>query len=146
MGKKIIQESVFPEIVECYNGKGKSAAHTLLREKYGIRNPGNIIKRIRNCGKYSYDPETDRFSEPVAEDAGLFMGLDELCGGTAIKPAEAESSVADSRAATMERLVHELISDRLLTLSRYITLDTATRTILIDSTSMSADGFRIVTH
>jgi hypothetical protein len=46
----------------------------------------------------------------------------------------------------MERLVHELISDRLLTLSRYITLESSTRTILIDQTSLSADGYQVVTH
>jgi hypothetical protein len=46
----------------------------------------------------------------------------------------------------MEALVNELINDRLLTLSRYITLDTSTRTIIIDRTSLSADGYRVVTH
>ena len=53
---------------------------------------------------------------------------------------------SDSRPAAMEKLVHELISDRLLTLSRYITLDSSTRTILIDQTSLSADGYQVVTH
>ena len=38
------------------------------------------------------------------------------------------------------------ISDRLLTLTRYITLDSSTRTILIDQTSLSADGYQVVTH
>ena len=53
---------------------------------------------------------------------------------------------ADTRPVAMEKLVRELIRDRLLTLSRYITLDSSTRTILIDQTSLSADGYQVVTH
>lgn len=146
MGKCIIQESAFPEIVEHYNCEGRSAAYAFIREKYGIKSPGNVIRRIKGCGTYSYDSDTDRFSEPAAGESEVFMNLDELCGGTALKPLKAKSSVVDSRPEAMEKLVHELISDRLLMLSRYITLDASAKTILIDSTSMAADGFRIVTH
>lgn len=74
------------------------------------------------------------------------MDLDELCGRTALSAAHQAEPVTDPRPAAMERLVHELISDRLLTLSRYITLDSSTRTILIDQTSLSADGYQVVTH
>lgn len=59
------------------------------------------------------------------------------------KPAK---TVVDTRPIAMEKLVHELISDRLLTLSRYITLDSSTKTILIDQTSLSEDGYHVVTH
>jgi len=56
-------------------------------------------------------------------------------GTERISAAHQAEPVTDPRPAAMERLVHELISDRLLTLSRYITLDSSTRTILIDQTS-----------
>ena len=74
------------------------------------------------------------------------MDLDELCNRTALSSERQAETVTDPRPAAMERLVHELISDRLLTLSRYITLDSSTRTILVDQTSLSADGYRVVTH
>ena len=74
------------------------------------------------------------------------MDLDELCDRTALPKAHQMEAVTDLRPAAMERLVHELISDRLLTLSRYITLDSSTRTILIDQTSLSADGYQVVAH
>jgi hypothetical protein len=45
----------------------------------------------------------------------------------------------------MEKLVHELVSDRLLMLSKYIVLDSLARTIFIDQASLSADGYRVVT-
>lgn len=74
------------------------------------------------------------------------MNLDELCSTTAVTEGRPTHPATDLRPAAMEKLVHELISDRLLILSRYITLDSSTRTILIDQTSLSADGYQVVTH
>ena len=117
-------------------------AHVDLRLLYVY-----VITRIKECGKYSYDADTDHFSKIVANTADdVFMDLDELCGRTALSAAHQAKLVTDPRPAAMERLVHELISDRLLILSRYITLDSSTRTILIDQTSLSADGYQVVTH
>ena len=75
------------------------------------------------------------------------MDLDELCSGQIVeKHHDCGISSIDSRTTAMEKLVNELINDRLLTLSRYITLDGASHTILIDKTSLSQDGYRIITH
>lgn len=147
MGKTIIREELFPKIIEKYNAEGKIAAYNYLRSEYGIKKPYFIMNRIKECGKYLYDAEADHFSgiDTSAAD-GVFMNLDELCGTTALSAARQPGSATDTRPAAMEKLVHELISDRLLTLSCYITLDTSTRTILIDQTSLSADGYQVVTH
>ena len=106
-----------------------------------------VINRIKKCRKYTYDPENDRFSAAESDAADrVFMDLDELCGTIVPETAEKAGTIEDSRPAAMERLVHELISDRLMMLSRYITLDSSSRTIMIDQSSLSADGYRIVTH
>ena len=76
----------------------------------------------------------------------VFMDLDKLCATTAPVMACRTDPVTDTRPTAIEKLVCELISDRLLTLSRYITLDSSTRAILIDQTSLSADGYQVVTH
>ena len=147
MGKAIIGEDLFPEIVDRYNAGGKTAAYDFLRSQYGIKHPYFVMNRIRECGKYTYDSETDRFSGADADSGdSIFMDLDELCGVSLVKTESPVPSVTDSRPSAMEKLIHELISDRLLTLSRYITLDSATRTILIDQTSLTADGYQVVTH
>ncbi len=94
-----------------------------------------------------YNPEMDQFSEScTSNEDNVFMNLDELCGTTVATVKSSSTIVADNRPRAMEKLVHELISDRLLTLSRYITLDSSTRTILIDQTSLSADGYQVITH
>jgi len=46
----------------------------------------------------------------------------------------------------MEKLVNELIKDRLLALSRYVTMDSQRRTLLINQTALTADGFKIISH
>ena len=147
MGKIKISKEMFPEIVRHYNSGGKTAAYDYLRSSHGIKNPFFVINRIRNCGKYTYDPDRDYFAEAGTSAAdSVFMDLDELCGTAIAHANHSGEPVKDTRPAAMEKLVHELISDRLLTLSMYITLDSATRTILIDQTSLTADGYQVVTH
>ena len=144
MGKTIISEDIFPALVDVYNREGKTSAYDMIRNRYGVKNPFFVISRIKKCGKYTYDPENDRFSAAESDAANrVFMDLDELCGTIV---SETAGTIEDSRPAAMERLVHELISDRLMMLSRYITLDSSSRTIMIDQSSLSADGYRIVTH
>ena len=147
MGRISIREEAFPEIIGQYNSGGKTAAYDCLRSRYGIKHPYFVMKRIRDCGRFTYDPDTDLFSETGASTAdSVFMNLDELCSTTAVTEGRPTQPAADPRPAAMEKLVHELISDRLLILSRYITLDSSTRTFLIDQTSLSADGYQVVTH
>ena len=147
MGKTIIGEEAFPKIIEQYNIGGKTAAYDYLRSQYGIKHPYFVMNRIRESGKYSYNADTDHFSGSDTSTAdNVFMNLDELCGTTAHADIRRSGSVTAPRPASMEKLIHELISDRLLAVSRYITLDSSTGTILIDQTSLSADGYQAVTH
>lgn len=46
----------------------------------------------------------------------------------------------------MEKLIRDLIGDRLLELSRYVALDTLSKTMIIDKTSLENDGYQLVTH
>lgn len=147
MGKTLIGVESFPEIVKMYNSGGKTAVYDYLRSCCGIKHPYFVMNRIRESGKYTYDPDTDKFSDAGVSTAdNVFMNLDELCG-TAVAAADSKVGyVNESKPIAMEKLIHELINDRLLTLSRYITLDSSTRTILIDRTSLSADGYQVLTH
>lgn len=46
----------------------------------------------------------------------------------------------------MEKLIQELIGDRLLELSRYISINSISKTLIIDKTSLVRDGYRVTTH
>ena len=146
MGKTVISEQLFPEIVERYNSGGKTEVYDFLRIRFKIKRPYFVMRRIRECGKYIYDMESDRFSEIESSTADeVFMNLDELCSTNAVRK-QKTSVESEAKPAAMEKLIHELISDRLLILSRYISLDSSTRTILIDQTSLAMDGYQVVTH
>jgi len=133
VGKTIIKEDMFPEIIEQYNSGGKAAAYDLIQSRYGLKNPYFIMRRIKKCKKYTYDPNLDQFTDVgVSAPDSVFMDLNELCGTVVVKTQERVDAVPDSRPEAMEKLVHELISDLLLILSRYIALDSSRRTILID--------------
>ena len=105
MGKTVIKEDMFPEIISHYNTGGRKAAYALLRERYGILHPAGVVRRIKKDGRYGYDEVKDRFEDYPA------------CG--------------------------ELLGDRLLLLSRYITLDSSTRTMMVDQSSLLADGYTV---
>ena len=142
-----VDKTDFPVIVEIYNNEGNKAAQKYIRENYGMVNSSYVIKRIKKSETYHYDEETDRFisDKKNNEDSKLFMNLDELCDTRGSKTIRAEINV-DSKKDAMESLVKELISDRLLELSRYIVMDTSSRIIMIDVTTMEADGYQVVTH
>ena len=150
MARVVIPDSMFPELVELYNNEGKIAVYDLLRSQYGMKHPYFVLQRIKSCDKFDYDAETDRFAVKSISDADdVFIGLDELCSGQIIEKCQDQEdciSSIDPRKAAMEKLVNELINDRLLTLSRYIKMDSASRTILIDQTSLSKNGYRIISH
>lgn len=147
MGKTIVAENMFPQIVELYNTEGKTAVFEKMRSQFGIKRPYFVLRRIKDSDMYNYDEDNDRFIS-VQESTGddVFMDLDELCGAPTIRRGASNERIAEAQLPTMEKLVNELINDRLLTLSRYITLDSAARTIMIDQTSLAADGYRVVTH
>lgn len=147
MGKTIVTKNMFPQIAELYNTEGKTAFFEKMRSEFGIKQPYFVLRRIKNSDMYTYDEENDKFvsvQESASDD--VFMDLDELCGAPAICHGASNDRLTESQLPTMEKLVNELINDRLLTLSRYITLDSAARTIMIDQTSLAADGYRVVTH
>lgn len=89
---------------------------------------------------YNYDEKTDRFLEAVATEAdGIFMDLNELCQ-VGISTQSLHLQPTDN-GQSMEKLIRELIEDRLLQLSQYIQMNQSTRTVLVDQTSMIANEY-----
>lgn len=142
-----VPEKAFPEIVDRYNSGGRSAANDYIREAYKIKHPYFVIDRIKKSGKYQYEASSDRFialEKTEHSPEGLFMSLDDLCE----KPlAEDKGNSFNSPGTeTMDKLIRSLLSDRLMQLSKYITIDSASRTVMIDRTTLLADGYWISMH
>ena len=131
--------SDYTEIVRIYNTSGKSEAYAYIKATYAIKNPYSLMSRIRQMKEYHYDKETDRFLEfDQAASDNVFLNMDELC-----KHSQPQCYTSE---LTMETIVKQLIEERLLQLSSYIQMNQTSKTVLIDQTSMLADGYKVVIH
>ena len=46
----------------------------------------------------------------------------------------------------MDKLIRELIGDRLLELSKYVTIDYLSKRIIVDKITLETDGYQLITH
>ena len=75
----------------------------------------------------------------------VFMTIDELCASNKnVKVSPVEQQPDKSK--EMEKLIQELIGDRLLEISRYISINSISKTLIIDKTSLVRDGYQVTTH
>jgi hypothetical protein len=133
-----------------YNRLGRKSICEKLKTEYGIKNTTSVLKRIKNRDGIEYIESEDRFeihSDPSENGDDVFMSMDELCSPHTDKTARGKEFKTDteSRPEAMDRLVRELIGDRLLELSRYVTLDTISKKLLVDLTSLTNEGYRMET-
>lgn len=142
MPNKVKQE-VFPEIIDIYNMHGCTAAYDFIRSTYSIRNPYYVIKRIKESSEFVFDAQNNKFIPTSMGNAeNCFMSLEELCKPET-HPSEHVRS-AESRNAALNAMITNLISDKLLELSRYVTIDSVSRVVRIDSLSIKENGYRMV--
>lgn len=136
------------KVVQIYNDEGRTAAYDLLRSQYGVKNPYFVLKRIEKSPKFEYNQDDDCYQiHSIKEADSVFMSMDELCSPMVpqhIK--ETETQLIDNRPDEMEKLIQELLGDRLLELSRYIILDSSTKTMVIDQTTLKSAGYRVIMH
>lgn len=130
------------ELAQIYNKDGKKELFNQIRNKYEIKNASALFSRMKKNKTLNYDIQKNRFcleTEEIGEN--LFLSLEDLCPSsfTVNKPA---ASISDN--AAMEKMVKELIEDRLLELSKYVTINSFSKQIVIDKTSMINDGYRVM--
>ena len=135
-------------LAEKYNSDGKQAMYAYLQSEYGIKNPTCTFKRMKKHPELGYHPEKERFlfdENPTESEDKVFMTIDELCASNKnVKVSPVEQQPDKSK--EMEKLIQELIGDRLLELSRYISINSISKTLIIDKTSLVRDGYQVTTH
>ncbi len=143
MSETLVAKSDFPSIVAVYNTDGKKAAYRYVREQYGIKHPFFVFERIKKCGSFTYNEQNDSYLVgSTTADEAIFMSIDELCGTSpAARPVS--NNHREPETHRLDELIHTLISDRLLELSKYVILDVENRRILVDRTCMEEDGYLV---
>lgn len=87
------------------------------------------------------------FGEQEAMEANIFLDIETLCS----EISESETSVTTIKSEkhlhkSMEALIQELIGERLLVLSQYVSLDLGEKTLRVDETWLKNDGYRLILH
>lgn len=137
----------FKELALIYNTDGRGAVLNTLKNHYGVQNTHAIIKRMKKSQTLLYSPDQDSFTiQDQSTPEVAFLSMEELCCTSTLKNAKSEKLENENRSQAMEKLIHELIGDRLLQLSRYISIDMLSKTIMIDKTSLENDGIKMTTY
>ena len=97
------------------------------------------VRMITYLHRFSVQPD-------LSGTDSVFMSIEELCTPMVPQSAKLQTAHADPRLEAMEKLIRELIGDRLLELSRYVALDSLSKTMIIDKTSLMNDGYQLVAH
>lgn len=136
------------ELAELYNSNGKETVYALLKTKYNIKYPYSVFKRMCEHPELSYDKEKDYFKFNTKQNTeNVFMSMEELCSPIIPQHIKSkEEHQIDSRPAAMGKLIQELIGDRLLELSKYVTIDSISKRIIVDKTTLIQDGYQMITH
>lgn len=144
-----IQKEDKKQLAVTYNSKGKDAMYSMIRDKYMVKNPSCVFKSMKKASYLAYNPENDRFmfSEQETMEANIFLDIETLCSGTA----KAEPLITTVKAEqppykSMDTLIQELIGERLLTLSQYVSLDPMEKVMRVDESWLKTNGYRLILH
>ena len=143
-----VKDENLKELAEKYNAQGKKAVYELLELRYGVKNPYFVFQRMCKNSALAYDSETDQFFTDAAQHTeNIFMSMKELCSPIVPQHVDnKEQQEIDSRPAAMDKLIRELIGDRLLELNKYVKIDSLSKKIIIDKTTLTTDGYQLITY
>lgn len=136
----------FPEFVNIFNTQGKDAARLLAREKYN-RSFEYIQRKVRYESDYYFDRTLKKYKN---KDKNIieadFMSLDELDNyGTQVAVSKnSEPLPGLSKDESFDQLINELIKDRILELSKYISISHETRQLTVKSKTIKNDGLSLI--
>lgn len=115
----------FDKAVNIYNNEGRESAERYLLDEYNM-NLIAFFRRIKQETNYNYKRKEKQF---VLSDAG-FLSIDDLCADKSVtKTSELLTAPAVN---TFEQLLFELMKDKLEEISKYIKLETSSKSVTVD--------------
>lgn len=139
----------FDEFVNEINKNGKNAAKALARDKYNL-NFEQVKRRLINGTDYYFDAYTRLYKHKAqASDNVDFMSLEELDNQMPDKAPKTTKNRIDaptgaSSNSNFDEIVKELIKDRIMELSKYVSIDRASRCVVVKTDNLKLDGFNLV--
>jgi hypothetical protein len=136
----------FEEFVNEINKNGKNAAKTLVRDKYNLSFE-QVKRRLLNGTDYYFDASTRLYKHKAkACDTDEFMSLEELDNQPLYKTIKnrIDAPIGASSNMSFDEMVKELINDRIMELSKYVSIDHSSRCFIVKTASLKVDGFNLV--
>ena len=139
----------FDEFVNEINENGKTAAKALVRDKYNLSFE-QVKRRLLNGTDYYFNASTRLYNHKAqASDTTGFMSLEELDTQQPHKDIKTTKNRIDaptgaSSNSDFDELVKELIKDRIMELSKYVSIDHASRRVVVKTDNLKLDGFDLV--
>lgn len=137
------------QLANIYNTEGKAKMYAVLREKYLISNPSQVFACMKKAPYLLYDAKQERFGVKDLEtnESNIFLDIETLCSsGQKKNAAQVIQRKNISTHKSMDVIIQELIGERLLTLSQYVSLDTTEKVMRLDETTLKNDGYRLILH
>ena len=137
----------FDEFVNVFNEKGKSESQLLAKEKYNLSFV-QIKRRMDRYTDYCFDLSLRMYKHKKQEDiiTAEFMSIDELNShktkDTIIREVVPLSGPGSN--FSYDELVKALIKDRIIILSKYVSLEQETRKLVINTKNLKRDNFDLV--
>ncbi|TJX16112.1 hypothetical protein E9840_00020 [Tissierella creatinini] len=138
-----VRKEDYEKIVNIFNESGDKTAMEYIQENYGIKFPRGVIARIKQSPEFSYDKENKKIIKSSKAEESIFMGLDELCSKEVPSMDLVSPVLLTKNNDILESLYRELMQEKLLELTKYITLNRYTGTIDINKQALITDGYQI---
>lgn len=137
-----IEDEKLYGLADIYNEQGKKEMYNYVRNELGIRNPSELFKRMikKDFLGYNRDRDIFQFNQKEHED-NVFISLESLCTPAVTKP---HVETIEKHSNAMEKLVYELMENRLLEISKYVTIVPYSKQLVLDRTALMQDGYNVI--
>ena len=137
-----VKKQDYENIANIFNESGDKAAQEYIATTYGNKAPRGVISRIKNAPGFKYDEVNKKIIKVNPTEEKIFMGLDELCNNTDSNKGESVLS-NDTAIKNIESLYMELMQEKLLELMKYVRINHYSKTISIDNSALTLDGYKV---
>lgn len=126
----------YKKFVDTFNNHGKIAAVKYVSETYGVRYD-TIVKRLKKESDYMYSQQGDKYVlKTERNDEGAFLSIEELCKTE--KPKEQKTI-----SIKYDEILFDLIKDKFMEMSKFITLESSNKKILLKLDAARIAGYDI---
>lgn len=135
-----VKKQDYEYIANIFNESGDKAAQEYIATTYGNKAPRGVISRIKKAPGFKYDEVNKKIIKVDLTEEKIFIGLDELCNNTDSNKGESTLS-NDTAIKNIESLYMGLMQEKLLELMKYVRINHYSKTISIDNSALTTDGY-----